>query len=75
METNTWTDTTINSIGYDEKSKTWSVDVVKSDGSRRVLKPKQVVMAQGFGGGYPRLPSYPGMASYLCALDTTPSID
>jgi cation diffusion facilitator CzcD-associated flavoprotein CzcO len=68
METNTWTGTTtIKSITYDEKSKTWYVDIVQSDGSRRVLKPKQVVMAQGFGG-YPRLSSYPGIASYLYAL-------
>ena len=41
----------------------WNVTVTRSDGTKRVLKPRHVVSALGFGAGEVNMPTYPGMVS------------
>lgn len=58
-----WTSTTVlPSPTYDEKSRRWSV-VVMREGKEVRLRPKYIVMATGFAGE-PNMPSWPGENIY-----------
>ncbi|KAF7548129.1 hypothetical protein G7Z17_g7272 [Cylindrodendrum hubeiense] len=59
MELNVWTSTTIQTTEFDEKTKTWTVTVRRSDGSIRTIKPRHVVLATGQSGDA-IVPSFPG---------------
>lgn len=58
MELNYWTKTVARSASYDEKTKEWTIKVVR-DGKRVTLKPKQLVLATGMSG-VPNFPKLPG---------------
>ncbi|OAX83628.1 hypothetical protein ACJ72_02015 [Emergomyces africanus] len=63
MELNVWTDTTIASSQYDERSKTWSVTVCSNDGTTRTVHPHHIVLATGHSGK-PLVPDFPGMEQF-----------
>ena len=60
MEINTWTSTTVLSALQDPKTKSWTVNVKKADGTERVFHVNHVVLATGFKGGKGYVPTYPG---------------
>lgn len=65
MELNVWTGITIASLKQNTpapgKPQTWSIEIKREDDSTRILKPRHVVFAHGWGGGVPKIPTYPGM--------------
>ncbi|MFI5426612.1 flavin-containing monooxygenase [Aeromicrobium sp. UC242_57] len=64
MELNVWTGTEVTEATYDEASRTWTVTVVKDDGSERRLRTAHVVVATGGSSGVPNMPSLPGLNSF-----------
>jgi putative flavoprotein involved in K+ transport len=62
MELNYWSKTECKSASFDEKSQTWTVEVVR-DGKPITLKPKQLVLATGMSA-VPNLPQFPGAESF-----------
>ena len=65
MELNIWTSTTVQKIERDDSKDEFVVTLVKADGSKRVIRPKHVVAALGFGGNEPSMPDIPGMVRVL----------
>src|SRR5258708_31316328 len=63
MELNYWTGTEFESGAYDEAEGRWSVVLRRTDGSRRVLHPRHVVMATGVSG-IPNLPNIPRLKNF-----------
>ncbi|KAI5210427.1 putative flavin-containing monooxygenase YUCCA3 [Aureobasidium subglaciale] len=79
MELNIWLSTSVTSASYSESSKTWTVDITKPDGSKRTLRPSQLILATGHSGE-PRIPTFPGQESFKGTIyhgsmhkDATPS--
>jgi hemolysin-activating ACP:hemolysin acyltransferase len=54
-----WNESTIKSADYDEGKKIWSIEIVKPDGSTRLMHPRHFVVATGIGGGTPKMPKIP----------------
>lgn len=54
LELNVWTSSTISAASFDEKTRSWSVTVVRPSGPRQ-LQPRHVVLATGHSGE-PRMP-------------------
>jgi len=52
MELNVWTKTKISAAAYDQKARTWTVELSR-DGQKRELKPMHVIVATGHSGGQP----------------------
>ena len=50
MELNVWTSTTVQSASYNDDTKKWQVNILRSDGSVRVMHPNHVVLATGHSG-------------------------
>ena len=65
MELSVWTSTTVRKIERDDARDEYVVTLLKSDGSKRVMRPKYVIGALGIGGGEPKLPDIPGMVRSL----------
>jgi len=63
MELNYWTGTEFESGAYDEAEGRWSVVLRRTDGSRRVMHPRHVVMATGVSG-IPNLPDIPSLKNF-----------
>ncbi|MFV0297649.1 MAG: flavin-containing monooxygenase [Hyphomicrobiaceae bacterium] len=63
MEINIWNSTEFTGGSFDEKTKTWSLDVKKSDGSTRTLKPRHVIFATGVSA-IPIMPRMPGIETF-----------
>nr|XP_036576289.1 flavin-binding monooxygenase [Colletotrichum truncatum]KAF6782998.1 flavin-binding monooxygenase [Colletotrichum truncatum] len=63
MELNIWTSTTIGSAEYDDKTKTWAVEVQRADGSTRTLRPRHVILATGQAGD-PITPTFPNQSDF-----------
>src|SRR6266481_6076135 len=63
MELNYWTGTEFESGAYDEVEGRWSVVLRRTDGSRRVLHPRHVVIATGVSG-IPNLPDIPSLKNF-----------
>lgn len=59
MDLRVWTGSTAENMSYDEDSQSWSVDVVRADGSLRTLKPRHLVIAPGLLSK-PSRPHFPG---------------
>ncbi|KAF8523192.1 hypothetical protein JB92DRAFT_2705437 [Gautieria morchelliformis] len=64
MELNVWTSTTVQKIDRDESKDVFVVTLIKADGSKRVMRPKHIVMAIGFAGNEPKIPDIPGMYEF-----------
>ena len=62
MELNFWHSAECKSAQYDERTKVWTVTVVR-DGNTVVLRPKQLVLATGMSG-LPNVPEIPGANTF-----------
>jgi cation diffusion facilitator CzcD-associated flavoprotein CzcO len=63
MELNYWTGTEFESGAYDEAEGRWSVVLRRTDGSKRTMHPRHVVMATGVSG-IPNLPDIPSLKNF-----------
>jgi cation diffusion facilitator CzcD-associated flavoprotein CzcO len=63
MELNFWTAAEFEGGTYDEKAERWSVVVQRSDGSKREMHPRHVVLATGVSG-IPNLPDIPTLRNF-----------
>ncbi|TFY53862.1 hypothetical protein EVJ58_g9204 [Rhodofomes roseus] len=62
MELNVWTNTEAESVKLLDDGK-YEVVVRKSDGSKRTFTVNHIILAVGFGGGVPKVPTFPGQVS------------
>ena len=63
MELNYWTATEFRGGTYDEDEQRWTVPVDRPDGTRRVLRPRHIVLATGVSG-IPNLPDMPTLQDF-----------
>ncbi len=63
LELNYWTGTEFESGVYDEAQARWSVVLRRTDGTRRQMHPRHVVMATGVSG-IPSLPDIPTLRNF-----------
>ncbi len=63
MELNYWTATEFEGGSYDEDAERWSVVLRRSDGTKREMHPRHVVMATGVSG-IPSLPDIPSLRNF-----------
>ncbi|MEK9662846.1 MAG: NAD(P)/FAD-dependent oxidoreductase, partial [Alphaproteobacteria bacterium] len=63
MELNVWTGTEFVSGEWDESARNWSATVIRDDGTKRVLRPRHIVMATGVSG-VPKYPDISGLADF-----------
>jgi cation diffusion facilitator CzcD-associated flavoprotein CzcO len=63
MELNYWTGTEFESGAYAEADERWSVTLRRTDGTKRIMHPRHVVMATGVSG-IPNLPDIPGLKNF-----------
>ena len=83
MELNVWTSSTIENLVQNPNQDGWTAIVRKGDGSTRTFNPGHVILAHGFNGGVPQMPSFPGMViaveshdiNMRCILFTSPTYE
>jgi len=63
MELNYWTGTEFEGGAYDEQAKRWSANLRQADGTRRLIRPRHVVMATGVSG-IPAIPEIPVLRGF-----------
>jgi cation diffusion facilitator CzcD-associated flavoprotein CzcO len=63
MELNYWTGTEFEGGSYDEKAQRWSVALRRTDGTKRAMHPRHVVMATG-ASGIPSVADIPGLRNF-----------
>lgn len=63
MELNIWTSTSLLEGAYNDEEQCWSATVLLSDGSKRVLNPRHIVMATSVSG-IPNLPKVANLEHY-----------
>jgi cation diffusion facilitator CzcD-associated flavoprotein CzcO len=63
MELNFWTGTEFEGGAYDEAQARWTVTLRRTDGSKRTMHPRHVVMATGVSG-IPNIPDIPGLENF-----------
>ncbi|KAH7907304.1 hypothetical protein BJ138DRAFT_1214828 [Hygrophoropsis aurantiaca] len=63
LELSVWTASTITKTSWDEKTKTWTVEISRGGHGTRTLSVKHLVFATGFGGRAV-VPDIPGKTSY-----------
>ncbi|OSX68219.1 hypothetical protein POSPLADRAFT_1177199 [Postia placenta MAD-698-R-SB12] len=63
MELNVWTSTTATRVEQTKDGK-WVVAVSKAGGPERTFHVDHVILALGFGGGVPRMPTYPNQDEF-----------
>lgn len=54
-----WTSTSVESVRLQDDGR-YKVVVKKADGTTRTFNVAHVIMALGFGGGVPNMPTFPG---------------
>ncbi|TPX17884.1 uncharacterized protein E0L32_002985 [Thyridium curvatum] len=66
MDLNIWTKSHIDGKNavYNEKEGRWTVSITRSDGTKRVLHPKHLMVATGMTGTMPNMPDIPGMDEF-----------
>ena len=62
MELNYWTNTVAKKASFNERTKTWTVEVVRN-GKKVILKPKQLIMATGMSGKA-NVPAFRGKSKF-----------
>jgi cation diffusion facilitator CzcD-associated flavoprotein CzcO len=67
MELNYWTGTAFESGAYDESDGRWTVVLGRADGSRRMMRPRHVVVATGVSG-IANLPDIPSLKNFAGTL-------
>jgi cation diffusion facilitator CzcD-associated flavoprotein CzcO len=63
MELNFWTQTEFEGGSYDEQQGRWTVTLRRSDGSKRTMHPRHVVLATGVSG-IPNIPDIAGLKNF-----------
>jgi Pyridine nucleotide-disulphide oxidoreductase len=63
MECNVWNNTEFNGASFDEKAGHWIAKVKRADGSKRVLRPRHIILANGIAGE-PLTPKLPGLDTF-----------
>jgi cation diffusion facilitator CzcD-associated flavoprotein CzcO len=63
MELNVWTSAEFVGGEYDPVEQSWTVQVERADGTKRVLKPRHIIMASGVSS-IPYRPDIPGLADF-----------
>ncbi|OKO67885.1 NAD(P)/FAD-dependent oxidoreductase [Bradyrhizobium sp. NAS96.2] len=63
MELNFWTGTEFLGGSYDDAAGRWTVELRRTDGTTRTMRPRHVVMATGVSG-IPNLPDIPGLQNF-----------
>jgi cation diffusion facilitator CzcD-associated flavoprotein CzcO len=63
MELNYWSATTFEGGTYDEKEQRWTVTLRSTDGSKRTMRPRHVVLATGVSG-IPHVPDMPTLRNF-----------
>jgi len=63
LELNFWTGTRLAGGAYDEAARAWEVTLEKTDGTRRVMRPRHVVLATGVSA-IPIMPDLPGLSVF-----------
>jgi cation diffusion facilitator CzcD-associated flavoprotein CzcO len=63
MECNVWTSTTFVGGSFDDASGTWTANLRLADGSERVIRPRNIVFANGIVGS-PIRPKLPGLDEF-----------
>jgi len=63
MELNFWTGTEFESAEYNDQEKRWSVVLRRTDGSRRTMRPRHIMMATG-QSGIPNRPDIPSLKNF-----------
>ncbi|KAH9931312.1 FAD/NAD-P-binding domain-containing protein [Fomitopsis serialis] len=63
MELNVWTNAEAENVKLLDDGK-YEVVVKKGDGTKRTFTVDHVIMAVGFGGGVPKMPSFPGQEEF-----------
>jgi thioredoxin reductase len=63
MELNYWTATEFEGGSYDEDAERWSIVLRRSDGTKREMHPRHVVMTTGVSG-IPSLPDIPSLRNF-----------
>lgn len=63
MELNVWTSTSVESVRLQDDGR-YEVVVKKADGTTRTFHVAHVIMALGFGGGVPNMPTFPGQVGF-----------
>jgi putative flavoprotein involved in K+ transport len=58
-----WTGTNVQGAEFDDLAGRWTVDIERSDGTRRKLRPRHLVFATGMNAA-PYLPSMPGQDAF-----------
>lgn len=63
MELNVWMSSTVSSAVYDDNTHTWTVEIIRRDGSTRALNPHHVVLCTGHAGEA-LIPTFPGQENF-----------
>ena len=63
MEINFWTESRLEGAVYDSAEGCWSAEVRRADGSRRMLRPRHIIMATSVSGT-PKLPDIPTLERF-----------
>ena len=63
MELSYWTATEFRGGAYDEREERWTVVLHRSDGTKREMRPRHIVMATG-ASGIPNLPDLPTLRNF-----------
>jgi putative flavoprotein involved in K+ transport len=63
MELNYWTGTELESGSYDAAERRWSVVLRRTDGTKREMRPRHVVLAAGVSG-IPNIPDIPALRGF-----------
>ena len=74
MELNFWTETEFSGGIYDEVSGTWSVELERGGGERRIVRPQHIVMATGVSG-VPNLPNIPSLKDFVGTVQHSSDYD
>jgi cation diffusion facilitator CzcD-associated flavoprotein CzcO len=68
MELNYWAATEFEGGAYDDEAERWSVVLRRTDGSKRKMHPRHVVLATGVSG-IPNLPDIPTLRNFSALRD------
>jgi cation diffusion facilitator CzcD-associated flavoprotein CzcO len=63
LELNFWTETEFEGGAYSETDGCWTVTLRRTDGSKRTMRPRHVVLATGVSG-IPNVPDIPGLQNF-----------
>jgi cation diffusion facilitator CzcD-associated flavoprotein CzcO len=59
MEVNVWVSTKLESVEFDDHMETWTVKLLRGDGTTRIFHPHHIILATG-QAGEAKVPNFPG---------------